>query len=993
VSRARLSRPRRPRRPPPHRRPPDRAAVVLWPSRSIIKQSYDARERLSDASLPSHLGYGNLNGDGFGIGWYSGAPAARADPTPCTFTSVTPAWNNDNLNRCARAGGPAINKSPPRRAWPAHLPHTAPRADPLSAHAPPRRLATKLESGLVFAHVRAAYPGMPVSDQNCHPFSFGNYLFMHNGVVAGFLDVRRRLLAELSDAAYDAVGSFHSDSAVAFGVFLHHLPSLTERQPPEALLRALQAAIATISRVQAEAGVTETSLLNFVVSDGETLVATRYVSHETEAAASLYYAEASAYGRAAATGPAPAAGAAAAAVRSAGAAGAVGARGAAVTGEGDYELAYAGLGTRVCLIASEPVTGRGSDWAAVPRNTALVVCREKGGLLAVLQAPLVAAGEHPRAAEVYRCLEAVAAAAGSDAAALAPAGSAAPLRARRAGGGRAPSDPPGTPRAESAAGSLVRVASAASLGEAAGGAACACHPGGDAHWLTGHRGPVMALAAHGGLLFSGATDAAVKVWCLREGKFLHTLVGHRDPIRALAVAPRGAPGSGGPLLVSAGAKALRLWAGACEAGGAGWRCVGVLPAADGRGSLKAIALDVGLGLVYVGGQDCQVRAYSLAGADAGAADAPELEARHGAAPPAAEPVAATDPAAAHCAAVTCLAAAGALVASGGGDSTVRVWRAGSLEHVATLRGHRGAVLALHAAPGVLLSGGRDCVVRVWDADSLVCRRALSGHTDSVLALASLPAAAARGAGGADFDVAGAGPAAGACAPPEAAEPSSPTAVPEAPLLFASASADGTLRLWSARTLECLQVLHTRGAGAPRLAFDPPEPALALALTAGHVAAGVANGNVLLHGAEEAVAAARARAEGAAAPAAPPGKRRRRGAATGAATGAAAADSDAEGPNGALVAAGAAPPRLELELERALRRFIRIRSVSADPALAEDCFRGAKFLARILESLGAEVKLARPVEGKNPVVLARLGTDPAKKTVTMYGHYDVQVRPV
>jgi predicted glutamine amidotransferase/WD40 repeat protein len=853
----------------------------------------------------------------------------------------------------------------------------------------PRRLATKLESGLVFAHVRAAYPGMPVSDQNCHPFSFGNYLFMHNGVVAGFLDVRRRLLAELSDAAYDAVGSFHSDSAVAFGVFLHHLPSLTERQPPEALLRALQAAIATISRVQAEAGVTETSLLNFVVSDGETLVATRYVSHKTEAAASLYYAEASAYGRAAATGPAPAAGAAAAAVRSAGAAGAVGARGAAVTGEGDYELAYAGLGTRVCLIASEPVTGRGSDWAAVPRNTALVVCREKGGLLAVLQAPLVAAGEHPRAAEVYRCLEAVAAAAGGDAAALAPAGSAAPPRARRAGGGRAPSDPPGTPRAES---DLARVASAASL-DAAAGAACACHPGGDAHWLTGHRGPVMALATHGGLLFSGATDAAVKVWCLREGKFLRTLAGHRDPIRALAVAPRGAPGGGGPLLVSAGAKALRLWAGACGGGGAAgdadWRCVGVLPAADGRGSLKAIALDAALGLVYVGGQDCQVRAYSLAGADAGAAGAPEREARHGAAPPAAEPVAATDPAAAHCAAVTCLAAAGALVASGGGDSTVRVWRAGSLAHVATLRGHRGAVLALHAAPGVLLSGGRDCVVRVWDADSLVCRRVLSGHADDVLALASLPAATARGAGGADFDVAGASPAAGACAPPEAAEPTSPTAVPEAPLLFASASADGTLRLWSARTLECLQVLRTRGAGAPRLAFDPPEPALALALTAGHVAAGVANGNVLLHGAEEAVAAARARADGAAALPPPPGKRRRRGGASGAA----AADSDAEAPIGALVAAGAAPPRLELELERALRRFIRICSVSADPALAEDCFRGAKFLARLLESLGAEVKLARPVEGKNPVVLARLGTDPAKKTVTMYGHYDVQVRRV
>lgn len=32
--------------------------------RSIIKQSYDARERKMDDSLPSHLAHGNLNGDG-----------------------------------------------------------------------------------------------------------------------------------------------------------------------------------------------------------------------------------------------------------------------------------------------------------------------------------------------------------------------------------------------------------------------------------------------------------------------------------------------------------------------------------------------------------------------------------------------------------------------------------------------------------------------------------------------------------------------------------------------------------------------------------------------------------------------------------------------------------------------------------------------------------------------------------------------------------------
>ena len=55
---------------------------------------------------------------------------------------------------------------------------------------------------------------MPVSEQNCHPFQWGRYLFMHNGVVAGFMQIRRKLLAQLSDAAYNAVQSFHSDSAI-----------------------------------------------------------------------------------------------------------------------------------------------------------------------------------------------------------------------------------------------------------------------------------------------------------------------------------------------------------------------------------------------------------------------------------------------------------------------------------------------------------------------------------------------------------------------------------------------------------------------------------------------------------------------------------------------------------------------------------------------------------------------------------------------------------
>jgi hypothetical protein len=47
----------------------------------------------------------------------------------------------------------------------------------------------------------------------------------------------------------------------------------------------------------------------------------------------------------------------------------------------------------------------------------------------------------------------------------------------------------------------------------------------------------------------------------------------------------------------------------------------------------------------------------------------------------------------------------------------------------------------------------------------------------------------------------------------------------------------------------------------------------------------------------------------------------------------------------------AAPALEKELERTLREFVRLRSVSSDPTLREDCFRSAKFLATLLESLG------------------------------------------
>ena len=43
--------------------------------------------------------------------------------------------------------------------------------------------------------VRAAMPGMPVSEQNCHPFQWSRYMWMHNGMVRSFRSLMSPLKA------------------------------------------------------------------------------------------------------------------------------------------------------------------------------------------------------------------------------------------------------------------------------------------------------------------------------------------------------------------------------------------------------------------------------------------------------------------------------------------------------------------------------------------------------------------------------------------------------------------------------------------------------------------------------------------------------------------------------------------------------------------------------------------------------------------------------
>ena len=213
------------------------SSLVTEPKHSLIHQSYHAKERVEP-----------LNGDGFGIGWY----APQFCDTPAMFKEVSPAWSNQNLRDVARV----------------------------------------TKSSCIFAHVRAATIGGHLSRTNCHPFTWKNYMFMHNGTVFGFEKIRRSLRRQLSDETYEMVKGT-TDSEHIFGLFADRVADFTE-PTLDNLAESLIGAIGDIEKLKGDAGIDTPSTLNLVLSDGSRMVATRYVTRGDDSN-SLYFASAGQY--------------------------------------------------------------------------------------------------------------------------------------------------------------------------------------------------------------------------------------------------------------------------------------------------------------------------------------------------------------------------------------------------------------------------------------------------------------------------------------------------------------------------------------------------------------------------------------------------------------------------------------------------------------------------------------------------------------------------
>lgn len=196
------------------------SSLVTDPHHSMIRQSFKAKER----SEP-------LNGDGFGVAWY----AKDFSGEPAVFRDISPAWNNQNLLNLARV----------------------------------------VASDCILAHVRAASPGLPVSQLNCHPFVWRNLTFMHNGELDGFPDMRRKILSRLSDQAFRWIrGS--TDSEHIFALFIDHFLATDESlEPHERMRGAMKMTLESLKELADELERDTDSHLNLAVSDGESAVVTR----------------------------------------------------------------------------------------------------------------------------------------------------------------------------------------------------------------------------------------------------------------------------------------------------------------------------------------------------------------------------------------------------------------------------------------------------------------------------------------------------------------------------------------------------------------------------------------------------------------------------------------------------------------------------------------------------------------------------------------------
>lgn len=184
--------------------------LIYEPEHSLIDQSHHAFESKSA-----------INADGVGVGWYG------EWPEPGRYRQVLPAWNDTNL----------------------------------------RHLSRHIRSHLFFAHVRAS-TGTAVNMSNCHPFVLDRMMFMHNGKIGSFAQVRRPMEAAIPDKVFNQRTGTTDSEAFFLMMYNHDV----EQNPADAFRQTIE----QVETLQRNAGQKPEIDMAAVITDGKRLTAIRY---------------------------------------------------------------------------------------------------------------------------------------------------------------------------------------------------------------------------------------------------------------------------------------------------------------------------------------------------------------------------------------------------------------------------------------------------------------------------------------------------------------------------------------------------------------------------------------------------------------------------------------------------------------------------------------------------------------------------------------------
>jgi glutamine amidotransferase len=183
--------------------------LLLSQPYSLLRQSWE----------PRYQQHGRFNADGFGVGWYD----LDRRPEAARYRTARPLWADRSF----------------------------------------ASMAGLVASSAVLAAVRSASPGSPVEESGNAPFTWGPWLFSHNGMVEGFHDGAGPVLRrQVSDARLGVIEGA-ADSEVLFALVLDRLDA--GASPVE----ALEDVVKTVEKVSG-------GRLNLLLTDGTRVAATAH---------------------------------------------------------------------------------------------------------------------------------------------------------------------------------------------------------------------------------------------------------------------------------------------------------------------------------------------------------------------------------------------------------------------------------------------------------------------------------------------------------------------------------------------------------------------------------------------------------------------------------------------------------------------------------------------------------------------------------------------